>query len=285
MTRNAGIMGYPLKHSISPFFQQVAFDHLGLDVRYCVWELPPGEVASMVGRLREPEYLGSNVTVPYKETLISLVDELADSARFIGAVNTVVNRGGRLVGHNTDAGGFLRALREQGAFDPAGKVALVLGAGGAARAICFALAEGGAGTVYITNRTPERAQTLATVLGQRFGTKIATLPWGGPEMAKRLPGCHLIVNCTTMGMRHGYAESESPLPVAMIPGGSLVFDVVYNPAETPLLKGAEKAGARTLGGLSMLIYQGAASFELWTGQEAPVAVMFEAGRKAMQSQG
>ncbi|MDO8490521.1 MAG: shikimate dehydrogenase [Dehalococcoidia bacterium] len=285
MTRNAGIMGYPLKHSISPIFQQAAFDHLGLDVRYCAWELPPGEVAGMVQRLRQPEYLGANVTVPYKETLISMVDALADSARLIGAVNTVVNRAGKLEGHNTDAGGFLHALREDGAFEPEGKVALVLGAGGAARAICFALAEAGAAAVYITNRTPERAQTLVAVLGKQSATRIATLPWSGADLAKRVKECHLIVNCTTMGMRHSYAEGQSPLPAGLIPKGALVFDVIYNPIETPFLKEAAEAGARTLGGLSMLIYQGAASFELWTGQKAPVSVMFEAGARAMQAQG
>jgi len=227
--------------------------------------------------------LGANVTIPYKEAVITehLVDEIDDTASRIGSVNTLVHRWGRLVGSNTDAAGFMEALRVDGRFEPAGKSALLLGAGGAARAVAFSLAQAGAAKVTITNRTSARSVFLAQFLRQQSGrgVTIDVREWGG--IRKGLECYDLIVNCTSLGMKDSPGELQSPLNATDIPRNVLVFDLVYNPIRTPLLVEAAKAGARTLGGLSMLVYQGAASFELWTGRSAPVDIMMRAAEKAL----
>lgn len=275
-----GIIGYPVRHSVSPAFQQAAFDHLCLNILYKLWETPPEHLAPRFLELHRPGILGANVTVPHKENAIKLVDEVDDFARRIGAINTIVNRAGRLTGHNTDGPGFLRALAEDGGMDPAGKRALLLGAGGSARAVSFALLRGGAASITIANRTEARAAALTAALRGEApsisATMIATVPWGSP-----VNDVDLVVNTTTLGMRHGPGEGQSPLKAGVIPPAILVCDLVYNPQETPLLAEARRAGARTLGGLPMLIYQGAIAFEMWTGQRPPIGVMFEAARRAL----
>lgn len=284
MARIVGLIGFPLKHSISPVFQQAAFDHLGLDVRYEAWETDPKDVAGVVARLREEKYLGMNVTVPFKEIVMPLLDDIDRLARKIGAVNTVVNRGGRLVGYNTDAAGFLHALREQARFDPKARQTLILGAGGAARAVAFALVEAGARPIYIANRTSERAEALAADLykgGAPPGSIVPRAWTDARSLQGPLADSELIVNTTTIGMKHGPAEGESPVPAKLIPSRALVYDIVYNPSETPLLAEARSAGARTIGGLPMLVYQGAAAFELWTGRKAPVELMLAKAEAAL----
>ena len=278
-TRRAGIIGYPLGHSVSPAFQQAAFDHQDLDVRFEVWETPPDSLREVVTGLRAPDALGASVTVPHKAAVIHFLDRLSEPARQVGAVNLIVSRDGVLEGHNTDITGFLRALREDGAFDPAGKRVLLLGSGGAARAVAHVLLDQGVAMLTIANRTPEQARQLVADLGDGAALSVASLE---PSELAVDGGWHLIVNCTTLGMRHSDGEKRSPIPSASIPSGALVCDLVYNPPETPLLREAKRAGARTLGGLSMLIYQGAEAFQLWTGNEAPLTVMFQAARRALE---
>ncbi len=271
------MIGYPLGHSVSPAFQQAALDHYGLKMTYERWETPPERADWRFGGLRPKDVLGANVTVPYKEFAFRFADDLDEMARRIGAVNTIVNIGGRLTGYNTDAPGFLRAVREDGGFDPTGLPALVLGAGGAARALAFALAEAGAAPIFIANRTADRATALAADVREALsGASVETVPWGEAPAESRL-----VVNATTIGMRHGGAEGESPLPAERIPPESLVVDLVYNPESTPLLEAAAAAGARSLDGLPMLIYQGAEAFEMWIGRDAPIDVMKAAARAAM----
>ena len=285
MTQRLGIIGYPLGHSASPAFQQAALDHLGIDATYEAWPVEPERLAERVRRLRAPDLLGFNVTVPHKEAIIPLLDEIDAAARDIGAVNAVVHRGGRLVGANTDLGGFLRALREDGAYEPRGRSALLLGAGGAARAVAFALLAEGAARVAIANRSPERARVLADELAARFPAKVDALSLDAETLAPLLDAdamVDLLVNCTSLGMAHGPAPDASPIPAGLIPATALVYDLVYNPPETPLLAAARRAGARTLGGLPMLVYQGAAAFRMWTGREAPVDVMMRAASAALQ---
>ncbi|MBI2166534.1 MAG: shikimate dehydrogenase [Chloroflexi bacterium] len=280
MTRLAGIIGYPLKHSISPVFQQAAFDHLGLDVRFEAWETAPDTLETRVQKLRRPGVIGFNVTVPHKETVCRLLDGLDPWARSLGAVNTAVNDGGRLTGYNTDTYGFLRALRGEGKFEPRGKRALVLGAGGSARAIALALAREGVAALYMANRTRKRAQAVAKAVRPALA-QVKTVPLEAAALRAAAAQADLIVNCTTLGMKHGPGEGETPMTADLIPVSALVYDIVYNPPETPLLREAKKAGARTLGGLPMLVYQGAEAFRLWTGRQAPLEVMFEAARKAL----
>jgi shikimate dehydrogenase len=281
MSKSVGVIGYPLGHSISPLFQQAAFDHLGLDVRYEVWETEPGGLRAVVAEMRQPSKLGANVTVPYKEAVMPLLDELDELAREIGAVNTIVNQGGKLIGYNTDAEGFLKALRCEGGFEPEGKRSVLLGAGGAARAASFALVRAGVSSLVIANRTYERAQALASEL-RLFGLEIAALPWGGVGPPNEELNTHdLLVNCTSIGMKHSATDGQSPLAKQLIPKQALVYDIVYNPLETPLLRDAKEVGAPTLGGLGMLVYQGGTSFQLWTGEEAPIDIMLRVARKAL----
>ena len=274
------VIGYPLAHSISPLFQQPAFDHLGLSVRYVARETPPEELPAFLTELRGPRWLGVNVTVPHKEAVAAAVDDLSTEARLIGAVNTVRKEGDRLIGHNTDAAGFLRGLTAA-ACDPRGVAALILGAGGAARAVAVALLQAGARHVTVANRTVSRAERLVATLAASFdAARLAA----GPLQAEALRDAGLVVNTTTVGMAHGPDAAASLLAdslLASLPPGALVYELVYNPAETPLLQAARTQGYRTQGGLPMLIYQGAASFELWTGRTAPVELMMAHGRQAM----
>jgi shikimate dehydrogenase len=212
--------------------------------------------------------------------VLRLVNEADPLARAIGAVNTVVNRKGRLVGYNTDATGLLRALKEKAGFEVKDKRVLLLGAGGAARAAAFSFVREGARSVIIANRNAIRSMNLAQDLG-RDGTFVAAVLMERSSLALHARNADLIVNATSMGMKGGEAEGESPLPAELITPNSLVFDMVYNPPMTPLLQAAKAMGARTLGGLPMLIYQGAEGFELWTGKAAPVEVMFKAGEAAL----
>ena len=286
MTKLIGLIGYPIKHSVSPYFQQAALDYYHLDIRYEAWETNPEKLEAVVAGLREPRNLGANVTVPYKEAVLSLLDEVDDLAGLIGAVNTIVKRDNRLLGFNTDAHGFLEGLRQEGHFDPEGKRVVVLGAGGAARAVCFALVREKVSSLIIINRTPLRAETLAESLRSYMAeaglkTDLTTLPGQNVSSGEAFARCHLIVNCTSVGMKHSSQEGKSPFGIEVIPPGVLVYDLVYNPYPTRLLELARKAGANILGGLAMLVYQGAASFELWTGKKAPVDIMLDKARKVL----
>ena len=282
MPQRLGIIGHPIGHSISPLFQQAALDTVGFDGSYQAWDVAPEEVGEFVEGLRAPGTLGINVTVPHKEAVISFLDEVDQWASTAGAVNTVVNRGGRLTGHNTDGIGFLRALREGAGFEPRGRDVLVLGAGGSARGVVYALARVGVAQMFIANRTVERAEGLAHLAVDNGVASEALELSEAPRAAREVA---LIVNCTSIGMVHGPDEGGTPLVAADIPSWVLVNDLVYNPQETPLLREAARAGAATLGGIQMLVYQGAASFEMWTEQDAPVQVMLEAATAAMKARG
>ena len=291
MSRYIGLIGYPIKHSISPYFQQAALDYYQLDICYEAWETEPAQLQDIVNNLRKPQNVGANVTTPHKEAVLPLLNEVDDLALSIGAVNTIVKKGDRLLGFNSDAYGFIEVLDKEGHFDPEGKRVVILGAGGAARAVGFALVQKNASSLVIINRTFKRAQTLADSLAsysiysssglETAKTEVAALPWQSLGSHQTFSHCHLIINCTTMGMKHSSQEGQSPLSLEAIPRGVLVYDLVYNPWPTPLLKLAQKAGADILGGLPMLVYQGAASFKLWTGREAPVDIMFSKAKEIL----
>lgn len=289
MNTALGIIGFPIGHSISPAFQQAALDCCAIPARYRAYNVHPEDVAAFVAELRLPAILGINVTVPHKEAVIPFLDNLDDWAAEAGAVNTIVHRRGRLTGYNTDGYGFLRALREGAGFDPAGSRALILGAGGAARGVVLALAREKVGLLTIANRTAGRAETLAR-LAQSRGVAAAALPLPAtanpdPALAAAARQADLIVNCTTIGMAHGPQADGVPLPWQLLAPGALVYDLVYNPPKTRLLGEAAQAGIATLGGIEMLVYQGAAAFELWLERPAPVPEMLAAATRAMQNRG
>ena len=291
MSRYIGLIGYPLKHSISPDFQQAALDYYQLDIRYELWETKPEKIQPAVARIKEDQNLGANVTVPYKEAVVPLLDEVDNLASSIGAVNTIVKKDDKLLGFNTDAYGFIEALGKEGHFDPEGKRVVILGAGGVARAVGFALVQRKVASLAITDGIFERARALAENLvryikGASPSSKdlepdVTAFQWQSLSSAVTLDNCDLIVHCTTIGMKHSPQEGQSPLSLEVIPKGVLVYDLVYNPWPTPLLRLAQKAGANTLGGLPMLVYQGVASFKLWTGREAPVDIMLNKAREIL----
>ena len=281
MVLRVGIIGYPIRHSISPVFQQAAFDCLSLEARYQAWEVEPGSLGQFIGGLRSADTLGVNVTVPHKEAVMPHLDAIDEWARLAGAVNTIVNEGGKLRGYNTDGTGFIRALEQHGHMSPEGLRVLIIGAGGSAKGVALALARRGAASVTIANRTLERAQRLAELIGAHGPVAEAIPLVPGEALAHAAARSDLMVNCTTLGMKHGPGEDISPLPAEYIPPSALVYDLVYNPPETPLLRDAGRAGASVLGGLPMLVYQGAASFKLWIGKEPPVEVMLKAAQGAL----
>jgi len=291
MSRYIGLIGYPLKHSVSPYFQQAALDYYQLDIRYDAWETTPAELPDIVRNLRKPQNIGANVTVPYKETVLPLLDGIDDLASSIGAVNTIVKKDDKLLGFNTDAYGFMEALDKEGHFNPKGKRVVMLGAGGVARAVSLALVQGKVASLAITDGIFERASALAENLvryvkdasrsSKGLEPGIAAFQWQNLGSARTFVDCDLIVHCTTIGMKDSPQEGQSPLSLEVIPKNVLVYDVVYNPWLTPLLGLAQKAGANMLGGLPMLVYQGAASFKLWTGKEAPVDIMLKRAKEML----
>ncbi len=291
--KRLGVIGYPVRHSVSPAFQQAALDHLAIPARYDRYEVAPHDLPTFVATLRGDEWLGINVTIPHKQAVIPLMDEVEQLSREIGSVNTVLRRPGGLEGRTTDHLGFLRAVRGIG-FRCEGARAVVLGAGGSARAIVAALIEAEAESIHITGRSGARAADLVAVLlplralhsgpATSCPPQDRTLHWSTWDPSVLIPlvrSADLLVNTTPVGMRGGGADDESPVPAESLHPGLTVFDAVYNPIETPLLRDARTAGAQTVSGLDMLVYQGAESFHLWTGQDAPIEIMMRAARAAL----
>jgi shikimate dehydrogenase len=278
-TQLTGVIGWPIAHSVSPAMHNAAFRALGLDWCYLPFAVHPARLPDALRGIRALGLRGINATVPHKEALLALVDSLTPAARAIGAVNTVSLANDTIVGHNTDAQGFLRALGDVG-FSPAGSTALILGAGGAARAVAYALATAGA-KVKVLNRTPGRAQALAADLGARLA---GDLPTGASLVGDNLDEnilrreakqAKLVVNATTLGMWPLVDSSPWP-PAVPFPSDALLFDLVYNPRQTRFCQLAQASGAQTLDGLRMLVHQGAEAFELWTGSVPPIGVMIAA---------
>jgi len=266
-----GIIGNPVRTSLSPAMQQAALRHSGLDACYRAFEIAPDQVRTVLRALPPLGFWGVNVTIPYKERVLPLLDEVDDEARAIGAVNTVVIREGRLLGYNTDAEGFRRALEIEGRTELPGAAVLVVGAGGAARAVAFACLARGCGSLLIANRTLARARSLCRTLRASFpAADIAAVATAGADWAQRVAASGIIVNTTPLG---GRPEDRLPVPPAALRRGTTVMEIVTRPRRTPLLVAAKIAGARTVDGLQMLLHQGALAFTLWTGCEAPVAVM------------
>jgi shikimate dehydrogenase len=278
-SQKVGLIGHPVGHSVSPRFQQAAFDALGLDARYEAWDTLDCELDQRIAGLRNPDMLGANVTLPHKQRALELADEASAEALLAGVANTLVNRDGRLCAHNTDVGGFLRALREEARFDPAGKRAVLLGAGGAARAVAVALMQQRVASITVLNRSPGRAERLIEDL--RPHTSAALRAGSLDSAAAAIAGCELLVHCTSLGLAATANADRTAVPEAALHAGLLVVDIVANPIWTPLLQRARARGCVTLGGLAMLVSQGALAFELWTGREAPLPVMLSAARAAM----
>jgi len=254
-----------------------AFDSLGLDCVYLAFQVKREALRDAVAAVRALAIQGLNVTMPLKTEIVRHLDRLEPTARFLEAVNTVVNREGVLTGFDTDGAGALNALRDAGVSLKGGKVVL-LGAGGAARAIAYQLVRA-CGSLAILNRTVEKAQALAELVQAQGKATVTARPLTEAALGQELRDGSLLINATSVGMRP--QEMETPVPRELLRSNLTVFDLVYSPVNTRLLAEARAAGARTIDGVSMLVHQGAESFRLWTGQEAPVETMTRAVRQAL----
>ena len=267
-----GVIGYPVEHSSSPAMHNAALARTKLDYTYLAFAVPPGRAAGVPGAMRALGIRGLNVTVPHKVAVMDGLDEISEEARAIGAVNTIDNQDGRLTGYNTDAGGIIASLRADGELDVLPPAVVLLGAGGAARAILYALLQAEeVKEISLLNRTVKKAETLAADLDPDF----RRVRVGTPGTGDSIRDAGLLINATSVGM-HPEPEA-SPLPDPSVLHDRLtVLDIVYKPRRTRLLAQAEGAGARTVDGLGMLVHQGARAFEIWTGVSAPVEEMKQA---------
>jgi shikimate dehydrogenase len=268
-TKICALIGDPVEHTMSPVMHNAAYKKLGLDYVYIPFRVKAAGLAEAVAGLRALNVRGFNVTIPHKVAIIPLLDSLDSLAEKVGAVNTVVNKEGELRGYNTDAEGFLRALSGQG-IKLKGKKVVVLGAGGAARAISYIMAEKGT-RLTILNRQQELdwAENIASMIKEDLGKEVKVYEL--QHLAQAIEGVDLLVNATSVGMSPN--AEKSLVPVKLLSKVPVVFDIVYNPIVTKLLKEAGAAGAKTIGGVEMLAWQGALAFEMWTGRQAPLDLM------------
>ena len=270
-------LGQPVRENPTGVMLEAAFHALGLNWRYLTVEVPPSKLHDAIVGVRALGMRGANLTIPHKVAVMQYLDRIAPDAAAIGAVNTVRREGDLLIGENTDGKGFLRGLRMDAGIDPRGKRVLVLGAGGAARAIVTELALAGAVDVLVVNRSAGRGAPMVAELARKTGAPIRFQPWTEPYRVPR--SADLLVNATSIGLYPDVAAMP-PVDLGDVGAHLLVCDAVPNPPETALLETARRLGLRVLDGLSMLVHQGAIGFHMWTGAEAPEAVMKEALRRA-----
>lgn len=281
-TRVVGVFGYPVEHSLSPAMHNAAFAALRLSFIYVPFPVSPDALGSAIRSLPALGIVGVNLTIPHKENVLPFLDAITDEAREVGAVNTVHCVEGRLLGDNTDGRGFYEPLRELG-LSLSGKQAVVLGAGGAARSVVFRLLREGA-NVVLTNRTLDRAERLAQDAAcAGYGAQVRVVDGKVErELGNAIAGAELLVHTTRVGM-HPAPDALPSVPLEAFHPNLLVYDLVYNPVETRLIQEARRRGCRTLTGVKMLVYQGAAAFERWTGLWPPTDIMEAAVLEGLQT--
>jgi shikimate dehydrogenase len=272
-TKIVGIIGAPIEHSRSPQIHNAAIAALGLDYVYVPFHVQPDNLGAAIEGFKAAHVVGINVTIPHKQNVIASLDEISREATLIGAVNTLIFKDGTISGENTDAPGFLQAMQEEGLDVPQGGAAVVIGAGGSARAIVVALALAGVRTICITNRTVSRAVALATDLSGKTGVSIYGIGLDDPKLSNAVGMSQLIVNTASTSMDVSHPLLIDP---EWLEPQSIVYDIVYTPPETRLLRAAAEKDCHTIGGLGMLVHQGAIAFERWTGVNPPVEIMRQA---------
>jgi len=270
-TKICALIGDPVEHTMSPAIHNAAFSEMGLDYVYVAFGVKADEVPAAINSMKALNIRGMSVTMPHKVAVLKLLDKLDPLAEKIGAVNTVVNDDGILTGYNTDATGFLQAMLERG-IEPKGKNITVLGAGGASKAVSFILSDRGANLV-ILNRLQEFdwAVELARKISQTFSKNVEALELNRDNLVKTLGKTDILVNATSVGMSPDI--DETPVPSELLKPGLIVYDIIYNPVKTKLLKDGEAAGAEIISGVDMLVWQGVHAFEKWTGLKPPFDVM------------
>jgi len=266
-TKVIAIFGDPISHTMSPAMHNAAFAEMGLDYVYVPFHVKPEELGSAVRGLKALGFAGANITVPHKERVLEFLDEVDPFAGKLGAVNTIVNRDGKLIGYNTDGLGFIKSLKEDAGFDPAMKKVFMCGSGGAARAIGFALANAGTRRVYLFDIDELKRDRLVMDINSASG-KVSARPT--PPDPDFIRSCDLVVNATPLGMHEG---DPLPIPEGSFRVGQVVYDIVYNPPKTKTLELAQAGGAKPVNGLGMLLYQGVFAFEHWIGRTPPAETM------------
>jgi shikimate dehydrogenase len=270
MTKRVVLIGHPVAHSLSGAMQQAAFDSLGIDATYELWDRAPIELADAVAELRTDAFLGANVTIPHKERVVPMVDRLTDEAHATGAVNTITREGKRLIGHNTDVPGFKVALDRLVGKQKMPRHAVVLGAGGGARAVVYGLITEGFQRIIVFNRHLHRAEAMVKHFGRSAAhMELRAMPWHESIIEAELAKAKVLVNATSIGL----SSDASPIPAEALNPELMVLDLIY--AKTRLLRDAAAAGCTVADGELMLLHQGAAAFTLWTGQPAPLDLMQE----------
>lgn len=278
-TRLYGLLGYPIGHSLSPAIQNAAFAAAGMNKAYFLMEVKPENLGAAVQGMKALPFGGGNVTIPHKVEVMRYLDEISDAARLIGAVNVIRIEDGKARGFNTDGSGFFRSFQAEAGIEPEGRVFFLHGAGGAARAVAVEAVLRGVKKLYLCNRTFEKAEKLAREINEKLRPCVIPLHQEHAEMAEAMADTEVVVNSTSLGM-HPKIDELSLDPGLLHPR-LVVCDCVYNPERTRLLQEAAALGCRTVTGVGMLLNQGVESFELWTGTAAPVAVMLEALRNAL----
>lgn len=267
-----GVIGDPIRHTRSPMMLNLAFRETRVNARYAAFHVRPEQLGQAIAGLRAFGFGGLNVTIPHKVQVMQYLDEIDEGARVIGAVNTIVNREGRLIGYNTDGIGYVRSLKEEAEPDLSGKKIVVLGAGGASRGILWALGRERPASILLANRTQNKAERLAAGLQAQSPAEITAIGWDHVQEACR--EADIVINTTSVGMSPN--TDASPIDPAWLKPGAVASDLIYNPLTTKFLQEAERRGCRIHGGLGMFVYQGAYAFEYWTGKPAPVQAMREA---------
>lgn len=266
-TRLLGLIGHPLEHSFSPQIHNYACEKLALNYAYFCFDIPPDKLAPALKGLQALDIRGFNITIPYKQKVMAAADYLHSPVKKIGAVNTIVNEKGVFHAYNTDAGGFIRMLVEEGGYSPAGSSALIVGAGGAARAVGIGLLEAGIDRLQVVNRTPEKGEDMVSEWQDYYpAVKLAAGELKEEYYRSLLPEMDLVVDTTPVGMSPK-TDVEPVLSPSSLHSGLLVVDLVYNPPETVLMQAARRAGAEVLNGERMLLYQALEAFQLWTGTD------------------
>jgi len=264
LNKFAGIIGYPLSHTLSPSMHNFIYQKLGIDVEYKKWEISPNNLKSHIEKINNENFIGANITVPYKEKIVPLLDEIRNEAKFTGAVNTIVKNNNKLIGYNTDVYGIEQTLDIKLKNDVINN-AVIFGAGGAAKAAFFVLLQRGLNNLTIVNRTKSNALKMISKFNNvNCDQTIITLN----EKSQIKSAClsaDLIINTTILGMKNSGYEDISPIDSTFIDSNSVIFDMVYNPTKTPLIKIALERNANIIEGLNMLVYQALKSIELWTG--------------------
>ncbi|MCM8784628.1 MAG: shikimate dehydrogenase [Candidatus Omnitrophica bacterium] len=269
-TKITGVFGYPVSHSLSPIFQNSAFEHLGLDYVYIPLEVKPEDLKTAINSIKIFNWVGVNVTIPHKRQVIKYLDEIDGVSEILDVVNTIHNIKGKLKGYTTDGDGFIRSLKQDGNFNPKGKNIFILGAGGSSYAICGALINEKVNSIFITNRTLENAIKLKKHLTEKLKFKnIEIIEFERRNDKKIWQNIDILINTTSVGMKENDPLLIEKINIEKV---KFVYDIVYN-RKTELLKSAEELKIPNLDGISMLVYQGAISFEIWTGKKAPVDIM------------